>query len=139
MTGIPDGNTDYNATWAVETNYYMDLGFLPESIKYFAISGRAGLYGPKGAGASRRSAIQATNRDQDRNQPRTDPSDLRRQQGLLGPKYAHFVDVWVAYRYWENKFGLNDQNVANGVCYTLGVSNRSCTEKSFYAGVTAKF
>ena len=48
VTCIGDGNTDYKTTWAVEINYYMDLGFLPESMQYFAISGRAGFYGPKG-------------------------------------------------------------------------------------------
>ncbi len=45
---IMDGNTDFHTTWAVEINYYMDLGFLPENLQYFAISGRAGFYGPKG-------------------------------------------------------------------------------------------
>src|SRR5271168_2904164 len=43
-----DGNTNFHTTWAVEINYYMDLGFLPENMQYFAISGRAGWYGPKG-------------------------------------------------------------------------------------------
>src|SRR5260370_8816980 len=42
-----DGNVKYNATWSVETNYYMDLGFLPESMHYFSISGRAARDGPK--------------------------------------------------------------------------------------------
>src|SRR5882757_8464124 len=36
-----DGNTSYKPTWAVETLYYMDLGFLPENMQYFSISGRA--------------------------------------------------------------------------------------------------
>ncbi len=48
VTCTSDGNTDYKGTWAVETNYYMDLGFLPESMQYFSISGRAGWYGKKG-------------------------------------------------------------------------------------------
>jgi hypothetical protein len=43
-----DGETNYKTTWAVEINYYMDLGFLPESVNYFAVSGRAGFYGHKG-------------------------------------------------------------------------------------------
>ena len=42
FTGLPDGNTHFNATWAVEINYYMDLGFLPPNLQYFAVSGRAG-------------------------------------------------------------------------------------------------
>jgi hypothetical protein len=41
-----DGNTNFHTPWAVETNYYMDLGFLPESIRYFEVGCRAGWYGP---------------------------------------------------------------------------------------------
>ena len=48
VTCLADGNITYKPTWAVETNYYMDLGFLPENMQYFSISGRAGWYGPKG-------------------------------------------------------------------------------------------
>ena len=48
VTCTVDGNTSYKPTWAVEINYYMDLGFLPESVQFFSISGRAGFYGPKG-------------------------------------------------------------------------------------------
>ncbi len=59
---------------------------------------------------------------------------------MWGPKYSHFVDVWVAYRYWQNKFGL-DHTAAPGVCTiaATGVSTNSCTEESAYAGVTVKF
>src|SRR5712664_3553398 len=49
VTCISDGNTKFKPTWAVEINYYMDLGFLPENMQYFSISGRAGWYGKKGA------------------------------------------------------------------------------------------
>ena len=31
---LADGNTPYKPTWAVETNYYMDLGFLPPDISF---------------------------------------------------------------------------------------------------------
>src|SRR6516162_5360739 len=41
-----DGNTDFHTTWAIETIYYMDLGFLPWEV--WSISGRAAWYGPKG-------------------------------------------------------------------------------------------
>ena len=51
---------------------------------------------------------------------RTDPSDLRRfSKAFWGPKYSHFVDVWVAYRYWQNKFGL-DHNAPSAACSALG-------------------
>jgi hypothetical protein len=59
----------------------------------------------------------------------------------LGAKYTHFVDLWVAYRYWQNKFGL-DHNNAPGVCTLAGPgtpSTNSCTESTVYAGVTVKF
>jgi hypothetical protein len=48
ITCLDDGNTKFKPTWAVETNYYMDLGFLPENMQYFSISGRAAWYGTKG-------------------------------------------------------------------------------------------
>jgi hypothetical protein len=47
-----DSEISFKTTWAVEINYYMDLGFLPESVNYFAISGRAGWYGPGEAHAN---------------------------------------------------------------------------------------
>jgi hypothetical protein len=52
------------------------------------------------------------------------------------------VTVWVAYRYWQNKFGL-DHNAELGVCNILvgGAvrSTNSCTESSLYSGITVKF
>ena len=58
----------------------------------------------------------------------------------MGPKYSHFVDLWVAYRYWQNKFGL-DHNAMPGVCTLAanGQSTNSCTELTVYGGVTVKF
>jgi hypothetical protein len=48
------------------------------------------------------------------------------------------VDVWVAYRYWQNKFGLDHKKSL--VCNVApGVSNDSCTEESLYSGITVKF
>jgi hypothetical protein len=60
----------------------------------------------------------------------------------MGPKYTHFVDVWVAWRYWQNKFGL-DHNASIPACnaFVNGVitNTNSCTENTVYAGITAKF
>jgi hypothetical protein len=67
----------------------MDLGFLPENINYFAISGRAGFYGPKGAGqqvfplASCRSF---QHRHEDRDQLRTDPLTFDASKAIWGTK-----------------------------------------------------
>ena len=134
----PDGNTSYKPTWAVEINYYMDLGFLPENMQYFSISGRAGWYGNKGnqneplgvASGGTATAIELN----------SEPIRLTfdASKAFMGPKYSHFVDVWVAYRYWQNKFGL-DHNTSPACLAAPGVSNHSCTESSLYSGITVKF
>jgi len=140
-----DGETNYKWTWAVEINYYMDLGFLPESINYFAISGRAGWYGPKGddnglplaSGVGVASTATKTELNSEPIRLTFDAS-----KAFWGPKYAQFVTTWVSYRYWQNKFGL-DHNAELGVCNALigGTiqSTHSCTESSYQAGVTVKF
>jgi hypothetical protein len=33
-TCLIDGNRVFKPTWAIETNYYMDLGFLPENMQF---------------------------------------------------------------------------------------------------------
>ncbi len=138
---IVDGNTDYKTTWAVETNYYMDLGFLPPGMQFFSISGRAAWYGKKGnensplpttaaGGAGTATAIEFNG----------EPIRLTfdASKAFMGDKYSHFVDVWVAYRYWQNKFGLDHANSA--LCLAApGVSNNTCTESSLYSGITVKF
>jgi hypothetical protein len=139
FSGLPDGNTHYRPTWALEVNYYMDLGFLPQNLQYFAISGRAGFYGPKGTGAYGGYTVPGSNST--KTEINSEPIRLTFDVSKLvwGPKYEHFVETWVAYRYWQNKFGLDDGNSANPVCWTNGVNNQSCTEKSVYAGVSVKF
>ena len=63
---------------------------------------------------------------------------LDASKAAWGAKYSHFVDVWVAYRYWQNKFGLDHK--LSAVCNVApGVSNHTCTESSLYFGITVKF
>jgi hypothetical protein len=136
---IPSGNTEYRGTWAVETNYYMDLGFLPESMQFFSVSGRAAWYGPKGP-ENAPLAFAVPGNVQTRTEFNSEPIRLTfdASKAVWGEKYTHFVDVWVAYRYWQNKFGLDHANSVN--CnVTPGVSNNSCTESSVYSGITVKF
>jgi hypothetical protein len=146
LTCIPDGNTNYKGTWAVETTYAMDLGFLPPSMQYFSISGRAAWYGPKGPENSPLTDLVVRDRAfaiggaQTVTEFNSEPIRLTFDASKLiwGPKRSHFLDVWVAYRYWQNKFGLDHVN--SDVCnVSPGVSNNSCTESSFYSGVTFKF
>jgi hypothetical protein len=138
-----DGNTDFRTTWAVETNYYMDLGFMPENMQFFSISGRAAWYGPKGDAnslplASGPGVLSTATKTEFNSEPIRLTFDG--SKAFWGPKYSHFVDVWVAYRYWQNKFGL-DHNAAPGVCNIAGtsISTNTCTESSVYAGITVKF
>lgn len=141
--GVVDGNVEFRGTWALEINYYMELGFLPENLQYFAISGRAGFYGPKGTGAADGILSPINNTKMEIN---SEPIRLTFDASKLfwGPTYSHFVDVWVAYRYWQNKFGLNDKDVANNVCFgnagtAAAVNNGSCKEESLTSGISVKF
>jgi hypothetical protein len=131
-----DGNTRFKTTWAVEINYYMDLGFLPENLQYFAISGRAGFYGPKGD-----SNAPLVNIMPSKTELNSEPIRLTfdASKAIWGAKYSQFLTTWVAYRYWQNKFGLDHNSSVNSICAVAGVSTNSCTESSVYAGVTAKF
>jgi hypothetical protein len=133
-----DGNTSYPVTWAVETNYYMDLGFLPESMQFFAISGRAAWYGPKGNQNAPLGI--ASGGVPTKTEFNSEPIRLTfdASKAFWGPKYAQFVTTWVAYRYWQNKFGL-DHNAAPQCVLAGGVSTNTCTESTVYAGVTVKF
>ena len=141
-TCLLDGNTSFNPTWAVETNYYMDLGFLPENMQYFSISGRAGWYGKKGTDTNPLPVNAANGVFPTAVEFNSEPIRLTMDvsKAMWGAKYSHFVDVWVAYRYWQNKFGL-DHNTAfactSGV--PAGQNNGSCTESSLYSGITVKF
>jgi nucleoside-specific outer membrane channel protein Tsx len=132
VNGPVDGNTDFDGTWAIETNYSMDLGFLPAALP-LTFSGYANFYGPKGTGISSLVPNTAV--------PKT-VVEFNSQQKLsldvgkmaFGPAYSHYFDVWVAYRYWQNKFGLDH---TKGVCVSPG--GGGCTEKSWVTGVSVTF
>lgn len=127
----PDGSTNLRGTWAVETNYYMDLKFLPEQLP-LAFSGRAAWYGPKGTGTTNVITNNIPTKTEFNSEQRL-TLDVSRM--AFGPTRSHLVDVWVAYRYWQNKFGLDHENNVN----CRGVKINSCTESSLYSGVSVKF
>lgn len=128
---LVDGNTNFKPQWALEINYYMDLGFLPDYLP-LAVSGRAGFYGPKG---NQNSPL--NNNVQSVTEINSEPIRLTLDASKMiwGAKYSHFADLWVAYRYWQNKYGLDHAH--NATC--LGTRAGSCTENSIYTGVTVKF
>jgi hypothetical protein len=141
---LADGNMSFNPAWAIETNYYMDLGFLPPSMDYFSVSGRLAWYGPKGSDTNPLPSNPANNVFPTKVEFNSEPIRLTfdASKAMWGAKYTHFVDVWVAYRYWQNKFGL-DHNAPSIACSAVvnGVNQPSgaCTESSLYAGITVKF
>jgi len=144
LTCISDGNTKYKPTWAVETNYYMDLGFLPENMQFFSISGRAAWYGRKGTDTEPLPVLPGNGTFATKVEFNSEPIRLTldASKAIWGPKWSHYVDVWVAYRYWQNKFGL-DHNAPSAACSVTiaGVTRPSgaCTESSLYSGITVKF
>ncbi len=128
--GIPSGNTDFNGTWALEFNYAMALGFLPQNVP-LTFSGYANFYGPKGTGVG--AGAPRT--------PKTVVEFLSEQKLSLdvgkmafGTKHAHQFDVWIAYRYWQNKFGLDH---TKATC--IGAATGSCTEQTLVTGVSLMF
>jgi hypothetical protein len=133
--GIPTGDVEFRGTWAIETNYYMDLGFLPDYVP-FAFSGRAAWYGPKGQGTDIAIPGNVDTKTEFNSEQRL---TLDVSKIVWGPIRSHFLDVWVAYRYWQNKFGLDHINKVNCNGTISAASAGSCTEQSWYTGVTVKF
>lgn len=130
--GIPDGISDLNPTWAVDANYYMDLGFLPETVP-LAISGRMSIIGPGGFGYAA-GQLPAAAFPKTVTQFYTEPFRLTLDASKMiwGKQYSHDLDVWVAYKYSQNILAL-DHNLAP-VC-----KGGACTESTVYTGVTVKF
>ncbi|MDB5606431.1 MAG: hypothetical protein JWP25_3331 [Bradyrhizobium sp.] len=130
--GLPGGHLDFDGTWTVEANYYMDLGFLPEYLP-LSISGRAAWIGPKGTGTDLLIPGNLTRKTEFNSEPIRLTLDASKM--AWGPTRSHMVDVWVAYRYWQNKYGLDHELSAS----CTGVNSGSCTESTVYTGVTVKF
>jgi nucleoside-specific outer membrane channel protein Tsx len=97
----PSGAVEFNTTWGVGMNYTQPLGFLPPSVPltYKAI---VGLHGPKGYGES--ILVAAGDRKTELFTQQTLDLDL----GKILTGKANMYSVWVGYRYWKNKFGIND-------------------------------
>jgi hypothetical protein len=93
----PGGNVSFNTTWDVEALWVQPLGFLPESLpltfKSFAL-----VHGPKGsgeAGVPQRITEYHTRQT------------LELDVGKMITGKANMFSMWVAYRWWKNKFGLD--------------------------------
>lgn len=128
---IPGGNTEFDGTWAVETVYAMPLGFMPEAVP-LTFSGRAALYGPKGTGSPLIPSTLANKTVTTLNSEQRLTLDVGKM--AFGASKADLVSVFVAYRYWTNKFGISEAH--SPVCAgTLG----SCKESATSLGMNIKF
>ncbi|GGC72755.1 hypothetical protein GCM10010994_33900 [Chelatococcus reniformis] len=133
--GVWSGDADFRPTWSVEANYHMDLGFLPAYLP-LSLSGRAALVGPKGAGTSI-SIPGNLNTKTEFNSEQRLTWDVSRS--LWGPAQAHRIEVWGAYRYWQNKFGLDHTRSNTCTAAVDPYARGSCTEQSWVAGVSFVF
>jgi hypothetical protein len=138
VTCTQGGKKHFRPTWAVEISYRVDADFLQGSAGYFGLSGRVSLRGPKGnqnAPLGKESGGHSTTIEIN-SEPVRLTFDASR--AFAGREHAHDVDIWVAYRYWKNKFGIDAS--ASPTCFTdrPGESNKSCTESSIVTGITVK-
>jgi len=124
-------STEFNGTWAVETVYAMPLGFLPESVP-LTFSGRAAFYGPKGTGSSLIPSTAANKTVTTLNSEQRLTLDVGKM--AFGSSKADLVSVFVAYRYWTNKFGISESK--SPVCRG---TNGSCKENAVSLGLNVKF
>jgi hypothetical protein len=138
VTCTEGGKKHFRPTWAVEISYRLNLDFLQANARYFGISGHVNFRGPKGnqnAPLGRASGGRATTIEIN-----SEPVRLTfdASGAFAGREHAHEVDMWVAYRYWKNKFGIDAS--ASPTCFTdrPGQSNKSCTESSVVTGITIK-
>jgi len=123
----PTGNVDFDTTWGFGANYTQPLGFLPAYIPltYKAI---VGMHGPKGTGEPLGAGTART-------------TEIFTQQtldldvGKIVTGKPNMFAVWVGYRWWKNKFGLEDAPV--GAPTTQGL--QFTTESTWLVGSTWAF
>ena len=143
---LANGNTSYKPTWAVEVNYYMDLGFLPENMQYFSISGRAGWYGKKGSDTEPLPALGAVNGAfPTAIELNSEPIRLTfdASKAFWGPKCSHYVDRLGRLSLLAEQVRPRSQcPVGRVLCHSRRgqpVQSGACTEFSLYSGITVKF
>jgi len=90
----------FKPTWDVEAVYSMPLGFLPPSVP-LKINGFTVVHGPKGSdgfGDETKTEVLSENH-------------LTLDAGQVFANRPNWIDWWVGYRYWYNKFGADHTEV----------------------------
>jgi nucleoside-specific outer membrane channel protein Tsx len=121
----PSGAVEFNTTWGFGANYNQPLGFLPVwlPLTYKAI---VGMHGPKGFGENRLVA------PGDRRTELFTQQTLDLDTGKIFWNKANMWSMWVGWRYWHNKFGLNDTNIVAAPAVGLMFA----TERTWLVGST---
>ena len=121
----PSGKVDFDTTWAVEALYVQPLGFLPPSIpltfKSFAV-----IHGPKGCGEPCNPGPGLVRTTEYLTQ-----QTLSLDVGQMVWSKPGRLSTWVAYRYWKNKFGIDEHQ-------PFGFFNAT-VESTWLTGVTMTF
>jgi hypothetical protein len=114
----PSGKVDFDTTWGLGMFWNQPLGFLPAwlPMTYKAI---VGLHGPKGYGEN--PLVAPGERKTELFTQQTLDLDL----GKIITGKANMYSVWVGYRYWKNKFGINNTNVVAFPLVGLPFANES--------------
>jgi hypothetical protein len=103
------GDVDFNTTWAVEALYVQPLGFLPQWLP-LTFSSFAVIHGPKGCGEPCGPAISP---GLERTTEYLTQQKLSLDVGQMVGGRPGMFSVFAAYRWWDNKFGINP-NQPNG-------------------------
>ncbi len=125
------GNVDFNVTWGIEALYVQPLGFLPPSLP-LTFKSLLVVHGPKGCGEPCNTANPAASGPGlVRTTEVLTQQTLSLDVGQMAWNKPGKLAVWVAYRYWKNKFGITE-NQPNG--FFVGT-----VESTFLTGVTWTF
>jgi len=121
----PSGAVEFKTTWGVGANYNQPLGFLPTwlPLTYKAL---VGLHGPKGFGENPVVAVG------DRKTELFTQQTLDLDTGKIFWSKPNMWSMWVGYRYWHNKFGINDTNIVR----VPAVGLMFATERTWLVGST---
>ena len=94
----PSGSVDFDATWGFEWLYVQPLGFLPPSIP-LTFTAFGTIHGPKGSGEGTAEPRRTTEYYTQEN--------LTLDVGKMVANKPGMYSVYVGYRYWYNKFGID--------------------------------
>ena len=110
----PSGKVEFDPTWSLEFNYTQPLGFLPS---YIPLTYRALLvmHGPKGCGEPCAPMGPGVLRTTEYLTQQTLHLDVGKMLWDQPKKYA----IWVGYRWWKNKFGIEEDQPSGPFVGTL--------------------